>query len=88
MNMQQKKQGMGRVEPTPATPPPRGRLNRSVELFDADLAKLRENPGQWMIVREKYPTRSGGDVYRARDCQVTVRRDSEGTFTVYARWPT
>ena len=53
--------------------------------IDREVEKMKENPGQWMKVREN--ASSGAYVvYKKRGCDVRVKTVGEQRYDVWARW--
>ena len=61
----------------------RGRYDRTSPV----LAALKGNPGRWAKVASGRKSSSAGTTFRKKGCEVQTHRESDGTYTVWARWP-
>lgn len=70
-----------------AAPPPTKKSVRTLEI-DADVERMKRNPGKQMVVGRSPGRASGcGSTYRSRGCQVTTRMEN-GWCLTFAWWPT
>lgn len=48
---------------------------------------LKQQPGRWALVKMK-PGAGGGDHLKRRGLEVVTRKQPDGRYAMYARWPT
>ena len=51
------------------------------------LAELKEHPGKWAISHPAAQSPSSAYPLKRVGCEVTSRKNDDGTYRVYARWP-
>lgn len=68
-------------------PPPPDTRTKITRERDAAVEKLKTRPGEWAVVQERARFASGRQHWTSRGCETLVRKDPEGTFTIWARWP-
>lgn len=69
-------------------PPPavRGGHIEKARENDATVEQLKTRPGVWAKVATGIH-KSGGQAFTQRGCEATIRKQPDGTFWTYARWP-
>lgn len=72
-------------------PPPRQRGGGRGFDYDGFVAELKKHPGKWAVVRPggAYSGAFGDAHQRLRrcGCDALQRKQPDGTYTLYARWP-
>lgn len=63
-------------------PPP----SKTFGKLAGEIAELKAHPGVWALVRES-THRSAGISWERHGCETTLRKNPDGTWQVYARWP-
>ena len=51
------------------------------------LPELIARPGEWAIVETGRKWHSARQAWVRKGCQASARREADGTYTIYARWP-
>ena len=72
--------------------PPVPTKGPKAEVWPSVVAQLKKHPGKWAIVKTGYvTTNSAGSMQRylkqTYRCEETYRKQPDGTYTLYARWP-
>lgn len=63
-----------------------GRGNRSQ--YDDALAAAQAEPGEWFVLIDSAQhSGTGADAMRRRGCEITVRRNDDGSWKVWYRFP-
>lgn len=64
-------------------PPP-----KTIGKYDDVIAALRQNPGQWAVIRRNIRTANGSFArsLKRRGLEATQRSNADGTTDVYARY--
>lgn len=60
--------------------------NASAAQIEADVRKLKANPGRWALVREGMASTGATMPWKERGCEATSRKDANGRVDVWARW--
>lgn len=51
------------------------------------IARLKERPGEWAKLGSDYKTANAGSPYKRHGIEIVTRRQPDGNFAIYARWP-
>ena len=66
--------------------PTGGRGTRSQ--YDEARRTCQQDPGKWyLLIESAKHAGAGADAMRRRGCEVTVRRNDDGTWRIWAMWP-
>ncbi len=71
-------------------PPEPAVAGRSTPKWEAFVAQLREHPGKWAVARAGVRQNQYGTTQKRLKqlgAEATGRADSDGLYTLYARWP-
>lgn len=70
-------------------PPPsrQGQGKKSSSWRTSIIEELQKNPGKWALVHEDVNSSGMAGPWRNAGCEAKTRKQDDGTFSIYARWP-
>lgn len=71
------------VKDIPPEAPRTGRPNKTIP----QVEELKAHPGEWAVLRRGAKFTAAGSAHRNLGCEVKTRKQPNGTFDIYVRWP-